>query len=372
MRTIGYGIIDGMEECQYQDPRNRYRCSESAGPGKPWCTWHSPEEIKTREDVLGAILERRNLTGAWLEGVDLSGANLQNACLYGAVLRFANLEGAVMNRVDLRYADLSGANLDQAELEDALLEGANLSGSSLRRSILRYANLKGANLQGSNLIEADLLNAHLIQANMAGSNLWLAKGSLANFLKADLSHSNLEQTDLVGANLSNANFDNATLREVKLDRATNFVNVRYNLKTSFSQIDTTAIDPGLFPSLVRDIRDYQFMAEFHERHPALYWIWKLTSDCGRSLRRWCSLYLVLGVLFGLLRLLMPDAIDSAGLTGFFSPFYYSLTHLLTLGWSGGVALTISGQILLLAETMGAYLLFGGLISILVQKFARRA
>jgi uncharacterized protein YjbI with pentapeptide repeats len=361
-----------MKPCQFQDPRNRFRCGENADGESAWCFWHDPEQAKSREDVIRAIGNRQNLTGAWLEGVDLSGLNLQNACLYGAVLRFAKLEGACLNRADLRHADLSGANLDQAELEDALLEGSNLSQASLRRAILRYANLKGANLQGTNLIEADLLNAHLIQANLAGTNLWLARGNLANFWKANLSRSNLEQTDLVGANLSSVNFDDASLREVKLDRATNFVNVKYNLRTSFSNIDTSSIDPGLFPGLVRDIRDYQYLTEFHERHPALYWLWKLTSDCGRSLRRWCAVYAAAAVLFGLLRLLLEGTVENGGYAGPFGAFYHSLTHLLTLGWAGGVPLTTAGQVLLLAETMTGYVLFGGLLSLLVQRFARRA
>lgn len=361
-----------MKPCQFQDPRNRFRCSEQARAGSAWCYWHDPEQLKTREDVVMAIGERRNLTGAWLEGLDLAGLNLQNACLYGAVLRFANLEGACLNRADLRHADLSGTNLDQAELEDALLEGANLSGASIRRGILRYANLKGANLQGTNLIEADLLNAHLIKANMAGTNLWLAKGSLANFWKADLSRSNLEQTDLIGANLSSANFDDASLREVKLDRATNFVNIKYNLRTSFSNIDTSSIDPGLFPGLVRDIGDYQYLTEFHERHPGLFWIWKLTSNCGRSLKRWCGVYAGAALLFGLLRMLVGGEIENAGRQNLFSPFYNALTHLLTLGWAGGVPTSLTGQFMLLGETMTAYILFGGLISLLVQRFARRA
>ncbi len=361
-----------MKPCQFQDPRNHFRCAEQAAIDSPWCFWHDPERIKSREDVIGALAERRNLSGAWLEGLDLSGMNLQNACLYGSVLRFVNLEGACLNRADLRHADLSGANLDQAELEDALLEGCNLSGASLRRGVLRYANLKGANLQGTTLIEADLLNAHLIQANLTGTNLWLAKGSLANFWKADLSRSNLEQTDLAGANMSSANFEGASLREVKLDRATNFVNVKYDLHTRFSHIDTSAIDPGLFPGLVRDIRDYQFLTEFHERHPALYRLWKITSDCGRSIGRWCAVYGALALLFGVVRALLPGAVITATPPGPAAPFYDAATHLITLGWSGGTPASGAGEALLLVEGITAYILFGGLISLLVQKFARRA
>ncbi len=361
-----------MQACQYQDPRNRFRCSEPSNGDSAWCFWHDPDQPKTRHDLVDAVARRKNLTGAYLEGMDLSEIDLQNACMYGAVLRFANLEGANLNRIDLRYSDLSGTNLDRTELQDALLEGANLSGASLRKSILRYANLKAANLQGTNLVEADLLNAHLIQANLAGTNLWLAKGAMANFWKANLSHSNLEQTDLVGANLSSANFENASLREIKLDRATNLVDLRYNVKTKFSQIDTSAIDGGLFPALVRDIQDYQFLNEFHGKYPFLYWTWKLTSDCGRSLLRWVSLYAVMAAIFGTLRLLAPGAIVVEGVQTWGQPYYETLMHLLSIGWKGGTPATGWGQVLLLAETLFSYVLFGGLLALLFHKMARRS
>ncbi len=176
----------------------------------------------------------------------------------------------------------------------------------------------------------------------------------------------------MGANLSHANFEDASLREVKLDRATNFVNVKYNLRTSFSHIDTSTIDPGLFPGLVRDIRDYQYLTEFHERHPGLYWIWKITSDCGRSLKRWCGVYAATALFFSVLRILFGGEILSTEPNTAISPFYDAMTHLLTLGISGGVPLSATGQVILLGETLAAYFLFGGLISLLVQRFARRA
>lgn len=361
-----------MQPCRYKDRRNRFQCSDASSSHSPWCFWHNPDQPKSRQVVEEAIARHQNLTGAWLEGIDLSGANMENVCLYGAVLRFAHLERTNLSRADLRFADLRGAVLDEAELQDALLEGCNLSGASIRKGVLRYANATGADLEGADLEEADLLSAHLMDVNLSRTNLKHMMGSMANFWKADLSNANLEQTDLIGANLSNTDFTGADLRGVKFDRSTNFVNVQYSRGTRFHYIDTSTIDPAQYPVLVKDIRDFQYLADFQRRHPRLYRVWKLSSDCGRSLKRWGALYLATGLLFGALRALFPGIIETPGPETALSPFYHAFSHFLSLGWTGGSAVNGAGQTLLLAESAAGYLLFGGLLALLFQKLARRS
>jgi len=362
-----------MNTCRYEDFRSRFRCPEAAGARSSWCFWHDPEQPKTREAVEAAVTARRNLTGAWLEGIDLSGASLENVCLYGAVLRFSRLEGALLNRADLRFADLSGATLAEAEMEDALLEGCNLSGASLRKGVLRYANLTDANLEGADLSAADLVSAHLIGANLSRSDLQLSTCSLANLGRANLAHATIDHADLAGANLTGADIRNAALQDVKLDRATRLGDVRYNRRTLFAEIDTSAIDPARFPVLLREIQDRQYLDDLRRRRPLLYRLWQATSDCGRSVGRWGILYGTTGLLFGAIRNLFPGAIEGTGSADVAGRFLQAFTHLLTLGGAGGgIAANRGGQALLLGETAAAYLLFAGLLSLLYGRLARRS
>ncbi len=355
--------------CRYEDTRNRFRCPESVSGASPWCFWHNPDQPKSRDAVEAAVVEKRNLTGAWIEGIDLSGVDLTNVCLYGSVLRFAKLDGARLGRADLRYADLTRASLAEADLSDALLEGALLPKAVLRKAMLRYANAAGANLREADLTEADALSAHLAGADFSGCALALASLGLASLAKANLRGSVLDRADLAGANLAGTDLRGASLRGVRVDRATRFDAVRYDRRTVFSGIDTSAIDPGQNPVLLRDIRDAQFLAEYAKEHPRIFRLWKATSDCGRSLRRWSVLSLAAGALFGTARALLPGAIDGRSSTA--GAYLDSLTRILSLGGSGGDALTNTGRALLLAESAASYLLFAGFLSILFHKIARR-
>jgi uncharacterized protein YjbI with pentapeptide repeats len=359
-----------MNTCRFEDVRSRFRCPDPAPGTSPWCFWHDPEKPKGREAVEGAIAERRNLTGAWLEGADLSGANLENVCLYGAVLRFAKLDKARLSRADLRYADFSRASLEEADLADALAEGSVLQGANLKKAALRYANLAGANVKGADLSGADLLSTLLGQADLTDARLTLATAGLATFSRAVLCGAHLEGADLSGANLTGADLRGADLRGLRLDRATRLSSVKYDRSTLFSGIDTGAIDPGEAPALLRDVRDAQYLADYQRVHPRLYRLWKATSDCGRSLRRWGLLSLATAFLFGTMRAALPGLVGAGG--GAAARFLDAPAHLLSLGAHLPPAETIGARVFSLAEGAGAYLLFAGFLAILFQKLARRA
>jgi len=361
-----------METCRYEDLRNHFRCPEPPSAHSPWCFWHNPEQAKTRRAVEEAVARKQNLTGAWLEGVDLSGADLQNVCLYGAVLRFARLDKAKLSRADLRYSDLTGSSLEGAELEDTLLEGCRLSGASLKGAILRYANMTEATLEGADLTGADLLSAHMIRAGAEGAILADVTASLASLWKANLAGARLERADLVGANLAGADLRGSVLEEIRFDRTTNFGDVRYDRRTRFRNIDTTTMDPSHYPMLYRDIRDYQYLEDFERSHPRIHRVWKLTSDCGRSFLRWLAVYAGTGLFFGGLHALLPGTTASSGTEGPLTPFYRSFLHLLTLGGRGAEPASHLGEALLVLESVAAYILFAGFLSVLFNQFSRRS
>ncbi|RME23141.1 MAG: two pore domain potassium channel family protein, partial [Deltaproteobacteria bacterium] len=65
-------------------------------------------------------------------------------------------------------------------------------------------------------------------------------------------------------------------------------------------------------------------------------------------------------------------VDFGGASGPFSPFYFSIVTLTTLGYGDIHPQSTAGQVLASAEALLGYVGLGGLLSILANKLARRA
>jgi len=76
-----------------------------------------------------------------------------------ADLRSRDLSGMDLSGMDLEFADLEDANLSRANLQNAILYGANLTGANLD-----FADLRGANLRDTLLLRASLRNARVDEA----------------------------------------------------------------------------------------------------------------------------------------------------------------------------------------------------------------
>jgi hypothetical protein len=339
--------------------------------------WHKAESYKTLMNALRPIVIETKEVDRDLRGAPLSGVDLLKAHLSGADLLKANLSGTY-----LREANLSVANLWGADLSKANLRGANLS----------KANLWGCNLSGADLTEADLSGTNLSEANLSGANLWKANLTGALLREANLSGTNFWETNFSGAELGEVIFttDEVFNRLMKwwvpkiishiplLNRTKPVQNWKKVGMTILSGIDTAKFNGSKNPILKRYIEDYQFIQSFKQKSWLHRWIlypfWKVTSDCGRSLLLWF--------------------IWSVGLTGLFSWVYYryqrdwfsqtdlnwlgiwylSLTKFTSLGFGTTTARFDhpTAQVWMIVEVVVGYLMFGGLISILVNKLARRA
>ena len=333
--------------------------------------WEESEAYKALMEALGPLPEgveevKRDLRGVSLVGMDLSGANLREANLSKDIL--VVIGGHLL---DLRNIYLAGADLS----------GANLLGVDLSRTILSGTNLSKANLMGADLSETSLLEADLSGANLFGVNL-----SKANLMGTDISRVYLRETNLSGTNLSQVLYTTDEifnrLRRWCIPYILQYIPLaKHHIRkpvgiTYFKGIDTTKIDGSKNPILKRHIEDYQFIQAFktkgwfHRR--IVYPLWKVTSDCGRSLLIWGLWSLAFALLFGRLYATHPTWFQQE--MGPLSPWYFSVVTFTTLGFGD---LTPKpecwqAQAWVMAEVILGYIMLGGLISIFANKLARRA
>ena len=135
-------------------------------------------------------------------------------------------------------------HLEKVDLKQFCLEGATLY----------KVNLKGAKLQGTNLQGAEFTRA------------------------------NLREADLRGADLREADLNHANMQFVKFNSRTRCISLRG--KDFYGS-----------PVFKRFVEDCDYLEDFKARHPVVYWIWFLFSDCGRSIGLWAAWSLLFAVLF---------------------------------------------------------------------------
>ena len=331
-----------------------------------------PSEAKqAREDLVARIRSGgpdrpMDLRGVRLTGADLSGADLREVDLVGAELSRADLSGAKLSGANLGSATLDGACLDEAELAGANLHGASFESASLARAGLgrvdaRKTNFFGANLEGASFVEARLRGADLRTARCGG----------ARFSKAELTKTDFAQADLSDAELSRADVGHASFVETDLRRA-RLRSLRAFESASFLRADVRDVDFSGAYLLRRHIVDENYLDEFKTRsrlHKAVYFVWWITSDCGRSLFRWTMWTLAIAIAFGAAYTAVQ--VDYGDHETVLSPFYFSLVTLTTLGYGDVLPASSAAQAVAMAEVSLGYMMLGGLISIFSNKLARR-
>ncbi len=293
-------------------------------------------------DLSGCNLSNADLSRAKLRDTRFLGANLEGACLFGAELDGCEFMGTNLRGADLSEATGTRAGFGQSNLEDARLFGADFSqasftGAKLSGADLRTTQLRGARFLNSDLSGAALDRACLNQAELSGSNV---RG--ASFHGADLSSSLLRDLH----NYSAANWVGVDIRDV------NFCGAWL---------------------LRRHIMDENFLYEFRHQGPfyeRLYRVWYLTSNCGRSLLRWCVFTAAIAATYALLYLLVE--VDYGEHETVLSPLYFSIVTITTLGYGDALPASIPAQLLVISEVVLGYLSLGGAVSIIANKLARRA
>lgn len=305
----------------------------------------------------GAKLAGEDLSGLELSGLDFSGADFSGANLSGSNLSMsklckANLHRANLDRCELIASDLTRANLNEcsavnaglggADLTHASLIGAKLHGATLSKSILREADFRAADLEGARMSESDLTGAVFTRAN-------------------------LKRVDLKRSCVYKASLGLADLRGARL------MGIKKFYKAHWVGADIRDVDLRGAYTIRRYIEDENYLYEFKTRsryHAFLYWAWWLTSDCGRSIARWGIWVIVVTVIFALIYTLV--GVDFGSHQTPFSPLYFSIVTLTTLGYGDVLPTSTTAQVLTAIEALFGYVGLGGLLSIMANKMARRA
>ncbi len=305
---------------------------------------------------------------------------------HGASLRGEDLSGLELSGADFTDADLSDAVLDgtrlfKAKLDRASLVGATMGGAELTGASLRRANMEGVRGFNCGFGLADLSEARLFGADFSSSTFTKATLARADLRTVVFERGRMRETDLRGADCTGASFrhvdlalaqvhgaifNNADFREARLRQVTGFE------KALWYGVDIRDINFAGAYRLRRFVVDQNYLKEFREINRFsnfVYYVWWITSDCGRSMIRWC---LWIGVLISLFAWLYSFlGIDYGKYPDWIAPFYYSVVTITTLGYGDIVPATPVARIVAMAEVMIGYIMLGGLLSIFTNKMARR-
>ena len=350
------------------------------------------EATKSTDDIINALRraqESGEPPGSELQ--DLSGVKFTDADLSGLNLDGCNFSGCEMSRCNLTEARCPSANFDGATLYEARLDGAEFLGSTFRKANLTECSAIKTGFGMTDLTEANFFKANLEDATLVDAELRLAdfraaKMARCRLLEADLEQTDLMQADLKEADLCETNLDGANFRHTSL-RGAHLRDARGYTKADWIGADIRNIDFTGAYLLRQHIIDENFLYEFRRQSKLtkyVYYGWKWTSDCGRSLTRWGLFLSATVVLFALIYWGM-DQSPPAGMEshlkgiggangvheGFIAYLYYSVVTFTTLGYGDISPVSVAGQIVLIIHIAFGYLGLGALLSILATKFASR-
>ncbi len=312
-----------------------------------------PEEL----NLNGMDFSGEDLSGLDLSGYDFSNTNFTDADLTGSNLSWSILAGAIfykakLIRCEILGADLSGANLNECVAEMCGLAAVNLTNASLISAKMSRASLSKSCLHNADLRGVDLESASIIEADLTGANFFRSKLS-----RADMEYCNVEGTT----------FELADMRGTRL-----FGIKKFN-KANWIGTDIRDIDPRGAHLVQRYIADENYLYEFRIQsrfHMLLYHLWRITSNCGRSLSLWTLWIIVITLLFA--GFYSVCDIDYGEYQTPFSPIYFSIVTLTTLGYGDICPASLAAQIIAALQAIFGYICLGGLLSIFANKMARRA
>ncbi len=309
------------------------------------------------EALRGAVIAERDLSNLNLAGWDLSNADLSGSNLSNTNFSSANLTGTKLCNTNISGTEFLDASLVKADLAEAQGENCGFA-----RADLSEVNAVGAQLKNSSFSEANFTDAIFGGANLEGGRLRGANLTAAEFVHANLRHCDLEDAQLDRANFHLTDLHGCKLAGIQGYKTTNWIGVK-------------VVDIDLHGAYLvrRHIMDENYLYEFRKQSKYtefLYWIWWITSDCGRSLLRWTVCIFALIVAYGVAYTFVD--IDYGDYQTPFSSMYYSIVTLTTLGYGDVLPASTAAQILAISEALFGYIGLGGMLSIFAQKMGRRA
>jgi uncharacterized protein YjbI with pentapeptide repeats len=320
------------------------------------CKKNNPKR-PLRLDLRGIPLLNQDLSDLDLSGYDLSYANLNQSNLTGTVFGHSKFHEASLEQAILDECEFIGSDLSYAGLNECSAKRCGFGGADLSHASMINADLSDATLSRSRLVHADLRASNLENARLSEADLSWAIFTRAKLSKSDLKHSNVNKTS----------FELADMQGTRLLGIKNFK------KAKWIGADIRGLDLRGAYLVRRYIADENYLHEFQAGsrfHRAVYLLWWVSSDCGRSLLRWFVLMLCATLAFAAIYTQLD--IDYGEHVTFFSPIYFSFVTLTTLGYGDAVPASLAAQIFVTLQAVTGYMGLGGLLSILGNKMARRA
>lgn len=323
---------------------------------KTQCKKHRPERPLAL-DLRGITLFNEDLSDLDLSGYDFSYANLNQSDLTGTIFSYSKFYKTSLEKAKLDECEFIGSDLSYASLNECSAVQCGFGGADLSNTSIINANLSHASLSHSKLINAD----------MRASNLEKARISEADLSGSIFTRSKLVKSDLKKSNVQDTNFELADMRGCRLLGIKNFKKAKW-IGTDIRDLDLR----GAY--LVRRyIADENYLYEFQSSshfHKFIYLLWWASSDCGRSLLRWFVWLSIITLVFAAIYSQLN--IDYGDSKTFFSPIYFSVVTVTTLGYGDILPVSFIAQFIVTLQAITGYMGLGGLLSILGNKMARRA
>lgn len=308
-------------------------------------------------DLRGITIYNEDLSGLDLSEYDFSYANLNGSIFARANFSMSKFHHATLEKTDLDHCEFMGADLTYAVLNECSARQGGFGGADLSYAGMINSNLSEATLSHSKFIHCDARAANLSKARLSQSDLSYAVFTRANLLECDLKDSDVKHT----------NFELADMRGARLMSVKNFET------SNWVRVDIRDIDLRGAYLVRRFIADENYLYEFRTRSKLnlyVYHIWKLTSDCGRSLTRFSACILVITLFFATLYGVVD--INFGDNKTWFSSIYFSIVTLTTLGYGDVLPNSLAGQMIVTLHALVGFTGLGGMLSILGNKLARRA
>ncbi|MGL1931311.1 MAG: pentapeptide repeat-containing protein [Desulfotalea sp.] len=311
------------------------------------------------------------------QGLDLRGIDFRQADLSALDLSGYDFSGALLNLANLAKSNLSYCKLCGAHLEHSNLDNCEFFGADLEESFLSECSANHCGFGGASMVNASVVNAKLNHAVFSMSNLEGADFRASDLTYARLTEANLQKTVYTRANLNHADLKHSDVKKACFGMAS-LRNSRLLGVKNFREADWVGADlrdmdlRGAY-RIKRYIADENYLFEYQQQskmHKYIYKIWWITSDCGRSLGRWLVWLVLLNLIFAWLYTIV--GVDYGDHETWYSPIYFSLVTLTTLGYGDAVPSSLAGQLVVSFQALIGYMGLGGLLSILGNKMSRRA
>jgi len=313
------------------------------------------EELKK-----GNVIDRSKLhllRGINLTSLDLSNANFSQVDLSGTSFFGCNLTGANFFQSNLTEADFTGANVSNA----------NFSESTLDQASFGQATLNETKFFGSSLVDATLTGVHCTKSDFRAVDMRNVRIRDAELIEVDFTGSSLCGADFSDSYVRGSIFNDTDMRDTCIRHLKGYH------KAQWIGVDIRNINFSGAYRTRRFIVDQNYLHEFKKQgthYEWVYFVWWLTSDCGRSLFRWLLVITVQILCFAALYSFLDLEFTSG--QNWFSNIYFSIVTSTALGYGDIIPISPLAQVVAMAQVLLGYVMLGGFLSILTNKIARRA